>query len=185
MGEYVKRGFASLIVGALLILAILFFASGQLLTAGRNDAALAALETRLASERFADANASFSAAFDDALVDSAYVWCGCSVNQPSQIDANLRINATSYFNNLSVMLNDSSFSVNYSGLNISPNTVSSCTSSYTYLYNYSVRVNSTDVAVAGVGGINRTVNVTRTATWVKINVSTGSTQVVAINVSCV
>jgi len=179
-----KKGFASLLIGALVVLLLVLAAGAQLVISSAQDSAITVLDARRVADRVADANYSFAAAFTDALFDSAYGGCGCGGVNPSIVNASVHSNATSYFNNLSGLLSDARVTVNYSGLNISSVTVSSCAGIYTYQFNYTILANSTDVSYARNVYDNRSVGILRGTGWARFNITRASSVVAVVNVTC-
>lgn len=143
MGENLRKGFVSALVGALAIVVIAAAVGVHIADSSARDAQLLRLENSKLFYRHNDARDFLYNATTDALLDSSFAACGCASNAPTTLAANFSYRLTNYFINATKSLNDSLINANYSALSLSSLSVSSCNSTTNYTLNYTIETNST------------------------------------------
>ncbi|MEK6924169.1 MAG: hypothetical protein AABW54_02940 [Candidatus Micrarchaeota archaeon] len=167
------RGFASIIIAAM-VLALSVATVGMQLAAGAElDSLNAKFEADQVGWRHADARAFYSAAVTDVVVDSAYYACGCGVNAPSNFNNSLAALLPIYFQNSSRALSTRAVTVNASLLGLPSVGLGSCNSTFSFSFNYTVTANSSNARKFSVVNESRAVTLFKNSTALAVNATGG------------
>ncbi len=134
-----RRGFASALTNALVVLALLSLIALVYAHAALQRASLARLGTTVASDHFEDAQGAYRAAVGEAMFDAAYTQCGCGGSAPAKVGSNFTARIPPYFDAVTQALNASS-DTNYSNLAVASFVMGSCNATVTGGANYTLTV---------------------------------------------
>lgn len=166
------RGFASVIIAAM-VLALSAATVGMQLAAGAElDSLNAKFEADQAGWRHADARAFYSATVTDLVVDSAYYACGCEANAPSNFNNSMAALLPIYFLNSSRALSTRAVTVDASLFGRPSAVVASCNSTFSFNFNYTVTANSSNARKLSVVNESRAITFFKNSTALVVN-STG------------
>ena len=179
-----KKGFASTIAAVLAAFAIAFAISAALSSASLQHASLVSTQARLVAAGFSDAKPFFDASVTDALLDSAYQNCGCGNSNASGVNATVWRLVPQYLGNSSRSLSYGAFFVNYSSISLPSLTVSSCNTSATGTFSYTLSANSSNVKISSSISVSKTLGIQKNTSAVWINISNSTTLVANVTITC-
>lgn len=157
-----KKGFFSAALNALIIAAAVTAALFALTYAASYDASLRNLEAKKVADRAYDANYSHPRVVQDALLDAAYQYYGCSALAAGTFCSNANSTYASYLSNYTAYLNDSTINTNAAileGYCNSTDTTAGFDWSYAYAVNTSLASNSSNAERTIVGRLSGVVDI--------------------------
>ena len=179
-----KRGFSTTIAAALAALAIAIAVSATLAFSSIQHAGIVSLEVRKAFEGFEDAKPFFDSTVNDALLDSAFQKCGCSSNNASGLNTTIHTLVRQYLGNSSNWLTYGPVTINYSSLSIPSLSPSSCNTTLSGTFSYTLTVNSSNANATTVISSSKALGIQKNNSVVWVNLTNSSVLAVNVTVTC-